>query len=159
MSPELREAILEKRDEEAIRQRAGEEYIIGVIEANEPVLREIFVDSRTPEDEVPEVLFTHVSAAIKGLEHYYISSRPKFLKMMVGNVVNEPLVKLGWGQYNPLNYGFKEQPDKPIAHMFCISETAINIVNGYRETQGKTTLQEAREATQSMWHRAIEAAN
>jgi hypothetical protein len=160
-SHELGDAILATRDQEAARVRAGDEYIVGLIESREPELRALLAVGHS-EGEIPGLLFKEVATTLGHLDHHYVRPFGVVLTSMVpGNLPEHaPLsVKLGWANYFPM-YGQEDKPqDEARTYVYDLTEAGRAAVNGLRQARGEISIEEERRRSRVRWDLAIEAAD
>lgn len=160
MSPDLREVKFGQVDVRAAREKAGVEYIIGLIEASEPALRQAFIPEDTPEDEVLELLFAKVSQTLGDLGQIYVKTVGIDLcyRPLGYDGSDVPSVRLGWARFHEaLSVPDGWPRDKNFPHMLRLTETGIEVIDGLRTAQSYITLEEQRRVNQESWNQAIQA--
>ncbi len=165
MPPGLREAKLEAVDHEAARERAGVEYIVGLIESSEAALRDAFVPEGTEEEQVGELLYAKVTQALEGLSAEYTRIVGVVVRHMLPDSGDDyPIVRLGWARFAPALPGIEDRPkDQTFPHILRPTEAGLDVINGLRTAQGYVTIQEQarlnHERHTRAWDAAIEASD
>lgn len=158
MSPGLREAKLGQIDEDAAHERAGVEYIVNLIEDNEIPLRAAFAPEDTPEEQVPELLYSAVTKALNGLAHHHTRPFGVMLAYMTPGKTGgtNTVVKLGWARYSPALPDIEKcPPDQKFPHILSLTEAGLEIINGWRAARGQTTLEEQARLNRERWNQTV----
>ena len=146
----LRETKLGKIDDKADRERAGVEYTLDYIEAHESELRAVFVPDGTPEEEVPELLYTKLTQCFDWIAADATRVVGVCYSHMTRIQVQEdrqPLIQLGWARHLPCFGGSEAKADdESFPYSLTATIEGIAIVDGLRTAQRYVTLAEQRKA-------------
>lgn len=163
MAVELREQMLGQADQAAASERAGIEYLVGLIEEEESALREAFIgpEEEVPDDDIQAVLYKRVSKTIDELSSE--RTRPfgvmLYYRPLNSDAVQGPASRMGWVNLVP---ALQPQEDyvhgTKYPHVERLTEKGVTIIDGLRTAKGLLTLAEQAQANRSRWDRVISSA-